>query len=137
MHEPFEQGPALPQARDDVLRTVRCRPEENEVLVGCEQIQAMLLAAHTSGPEIFVQQAMTALSKRQVKTFFLYQHNNYGIEMFEKNFGAQGKEVGRFEGASVQFVPEFDRRLSYDPTLRMSGDMMVAFLVKSTPISRA
>lgn len=80
---------------------------------------------------------MTALSNRHVKTLFLYQHNNYGIEMFEKNFGARGEEVCRFEGASVQFVPEFDRRLIYDETLRMSGGTMVEFLVKSMPISRA
>lgn len=57
--------------------------------------------------------------------------------MFEKNFGARGEEVCRFEGASVQFVPEFDRKLIYDETLRMSGGTMVEFLVKSMPISRA
>ena len=100
-----------------------------------EQIQAIMLS--TSRPEIFVQQAMTALSKRHVKTLFLYQHNNYGIEMFEKNFGTRGEEVCRFEGASVQFVPEFDRKHIYDQTLRISGRMMVEFLAKSMPISRA
>ena len=101
-----------------------------------ERIRRIALAAAlTSRPETFAQHAMNTLSKRHVKTLFLYQPDNGGIEMFEENFGAAGTELYRFQGASIQFVPTNDRKLSYDQSLRIGGSMMIEFLKKSAPTS--
>jgi alpha/beta superfamily hydrolase len=98
------------------------------------QIRGIALAAMgVLQPETFAQQALGTLSKRGVKTLFLYQPDNGGLEMFEENFGAKGSGLSRFGGAAIQFVPDVERRLSYDQTLRIGGRMMIEFLTSRLP----
>ncbi len=83
-----------------------------------------------AAPETFARQALGALSSNGVKTLFLYHRDNVGLRIFEENFGPGGAALSQFSGAFIAFIPEFERKLRYDQSLRIGGTMMIDFLAQ-------
>ncbi len=86
------------------------------------------LAARFGGPppETFARQAMAELSRRGVRTLFLFAPEDDGISAVEQEFGPRG--AGLADGASMRVVAGLDHMLSGPAMRLMAADLMLDFL---------
>ncbi len=62
--------------------------------------------------ESFVRRAMAELSKRGVRTLFLFSPGDEEIESFAREFGATGAGLAAYEGAKKKVIPGMDHDLT-------------------------
>lgn len=90
-----------------------------------------LLAAERRGlipPQSVGRRAVAALSKRGVRTLFLFSRDDIGIDAMEQEFGHGARWLGAFPDTMLHVVPEADHLLSTSAMRRAAFQIMVQFL---------
>ncbi|HVY14539.1 MAG TPA: alpha/beta hydrolase [Rhodopila sp.] len=73
---------------------------------------------------------MTALSRRQVKTFFLFSSGDHGVDAIEQEFGRGGTGLMAFAGTTVRIVPGLDHMLTAGAMRRTAIDLMIRYVTE-------
>ena len=72
--------------------------------------------------------AVAVLSRRRVKTLFIYSPKDVGFEVFKQTFGCGGSKLPPFEGATVKVVRELDHNLSTRDMRGLVCDIMIDWM---------
>ncbi len=94
----------------------------------CERLRERLRDILQSSP---AHTAMATLSRREVKTLFVYAPGDVGLDVFEQNFGRGGSGLQWYEDATVKVVPDLDHNLSTRDMRSAACDIMIDWMTAS------
>jgi hypothetical protein len=87
---------------------------------------ALRLGLATS--QSFAHRAMAALSRRGVRTFYLFSEGPQDIQAFAAEFGAGGEKLKAYPGAEMRIVPGMDYSLTITAGRVPAETMIVEFI---------
>ena len=79
----------------------------------------------------FAQQALATLSKRGVRTQFLFSPDEGDIAVFAREFGRTGADLGAYAGATMRIVPGMDHSQMKDAGRDLAERWTIEFLVEA------
>lgn len=94
----------------------------------CDRIILTLERSGLLRSRNFARVAMANLSRRGVRTFFLFAPDDRGIDVMLQNFGRGVALLHSFGGASMQIVPDIDHMLSTRTMRQTAGDLLTDFV---------
>jgi hypothetical protein len=74
---------------------------------------------------------MAGLSRRHVRTLFLFEPDHAGAYEIQGLFGKGGSGLQAFAGAEVQMVPGLGDAIGEAAARRMAADRMIKFIAGS------
>jgi hypothetical protein len=92
------------------------------------RLQAVAQRLSLVSSQSFAHRAMADLSRRGVRTLFLFSDGKEDIEAFAAEFGADGAGLKPYHGAQMRIVPGMDHSLTITAGRVPAETMMVEFV---------
>jgi hypothetical protein len=92
------------------------------------RLQGLMPRLGLARTQSFAHRAMTALSRRGVRTLFLFSNGPQDIEAFAAEFGADAAGLRDYPGAEMRIVPGMDHSLTVTTGRVPAETMMVEFV---------
>ncbi len=97
------------------------------------RLEALAQRLGLAGSQSFAHRAMADLSRRGVRTLFLFSDGKEDIEAFAAEFGADGAGLKDYPGAEMRIVPGMDHSLTITAGRVPAETMMVDFVSTARP----
>ncbi|HSH99896.1 MAG TPA: hypothetical protein VLA02_04775 [Reyranella sp.] len=101
------------------------------------RLQGLILRRGLARSQSFAHRAMATLSKRGVRTLFLFSTGRQEIEAFAAEFGADAAGLKAYSGAEMHIVPGMDHLLTITAGRVAAETMMVEFAAAGRPPAAA
>ena len=86
-----------------------------------------------AAPQSFAHRAMADLSRRGVRTLYLFSDGEQDIEAFAAEFGPDGAGLNSYPGAEMHIIPGMDHSLTITAGRIPAETMMVEFVAAGRP----
>ena len=97
------------------------------------RLQGLAQRLGLAASQSFAHRAMADLSRRGVRTLYLFSDGETDIEAFAAEFGADGAGLKAYRGAAMHIVPGMDHSLTITAGRVPAETMMVEFAVAGRP----
>jgi pimeloyl-ACP methyl ester carboxylesterase len=102
-----------------------------------ERLQNLARRLGLAASQSFAHRAMADLSRRGVRTLYLFSDGKQDIEAFAAEFGADGAGLKAYRGAEMRIVPSMDHSLTITAGRVPAETMMVEFVAAGRPSEAA